>query len=579
MSASATHLRRFEAASAELLRLSKLETSATVAKDLETLTQMLIEGIRPGPGRGVTLTGETVAQLETEASSKGDAVRQAFANVLKRALAGTIDLGGYQGPVLLVDQAAQSHLEHLAGLSEVVDRTVRGGLEATAEGEGPKVKTRASNTMLQMEEWRMNGKKGMARGGKTNGASMTETGFIGSGLRNLEGEVRRAKANGQPASVATETLEALSPQIHDAFYKVGADLWSNDRVRLALGKIALDPKNAKALLPALCKDAGSSICTVLGVKLVNEEVVKHGLQLLPSVAKKLGIEGVERAAANIGKVLLKEGTEEVVKAGAKQGVKKGVMGLLSSIPLANVIPMLFTGGEMLAEFTKRPPDKRVLGKGLATFALQVGALAFPPLGLAATAVDLSGSIAIAVADGGKAGLSKDERRQKAGEVLSKHQSRSTEMSDAIASNADLTSQALTAMERSFRELGSGDRADKAKDLAARAKAIGDDEEAAKTLQKEIGSFSFETVLPEIIDQVKKLRDTDSEDRDHWQLMLDGLGKVGASVMGVRTNPSTGETDPERNEPKLKMLISGILEAGIAGTALAKEAKLAAKVTD
>jgi hypothetical protein len=293
------------------------------------------------------------------------------------------------------------------------------------------------------------------------------------------------------------------------------------------------------------------------------------------VGAKLGITGVEQCAQNIGKVLLKEGAEEVVKTGAKQGVKKGVMGLLSSIPLANVIPMLFTGAEMLGEFTKEKPDKRVLGKGLATFALQLGALAFPPLGLAATALDLTGSVAIAVSDGKTAGLSQDERRERAQEMIAKRDDRNLDMEAAIDSNANVVSQAFTAIERSMRDLGSDGRADIARDLAERTAKLRldpGDEEAAKQLHREIGAFSFETLLPEIVDQVKRMKKRDPEDASNWSLMGEALEQIGASVVGVRS-------DPERNEPKMRMLISAILKAGVAGSALAGEASYPAKAVE
>jgi hypothetical protein len=549
---------RFEAARAALTGFVPQIAPGQVKLGVDELVEMLVERIRPTAGRSVTLGPGDVAELKRAAREKGPDVEELFRDLLKNALEGTIQLGGQSAPVLLLEDAAREQLANFAGVSSVADHTVRGSLAAHAEVDKGRINEGATDRMFVLEQLRMDGRKGLAAGAKKE--TSTPLAQISAGIREA------AASSGRP-SVAGETLEALGPRIDEAVSAAGMALWNDEKVRGALTKLVTDPKQAKALLPSMCRDAGGALSTVLGCKLVNDEVVKKGLQLLPSVGKRLGIEGIEQCAENIGKVLLKEGAEEVVKTGAKQGVKKGVMGLLSSIPLANVIPMLFTGAEMLGEFTKEKPDKRTLGKGLATFALQLGAIAFPPLGLAATAVDLTGSVAIAVSDSQKAGLSKSERQSRAEDAISRRDERSLDMAAAIDSNAHVVSQALTAIERSMRDLGSGERADLARDLAERTKNLRSnpgDENAAKELHQEIGRFSFDALLPEIVDQVKRMKKRDPEDASNWSLMAEALEQIGASVVGVRS-------DPERNEPKMKMLLSAILKAGVAGSALAGEA--------
>ncbi len=569
MSVDTGHVQRFEASARALDRLiAEQAASSRVQVGLESLTKMLIERMRPTGGRAVTLGPGDVSALEEAARERGPEVEAAFKQLLSSALTGTVETGAGKVPLLLLDEGARAQLAGFAGASAITDQTVRGGLEATADGDGPRIKTRTTGTLLQLERYRMEGLDGKARGGRSP-TKPSDVGLVGAGIREV------AQQAGSSPSVAMETLEALGPRIDQAVSSVGVALWKDEHVRGSLLKLVTDPARAKELLPVLCKDTGSALSTVLGCKLVNEEVVRGGLHLLPSIGKRLGIEGIEQATANIGKVLVKEGAEEAVKVGAKQGVKKGVMGLLSTIPLANVVPMLFTGAEMLAELTKAPPDKRTLTKGVTTFALQVGALAFPPLGLAATAVDLTGSVAIGVAKGQEAGLDRNERRSVAGEAIARHGERDHDMTQAIGTNADLCSQALTAMERSFRELGSRDAAERAKTLAGRAAELmknPEDEEGARQLHRDIGSFSFETLLPELITRVKRLGHEDSESGSHWKLMADGLSQINASAIGVRS-------DPERNEPKLKMLIQGILKTGIAGSALVGEPVHPAQVVE
>jgi hypothetical protein len=528
MAVSASQLRH-----AELSRLIEPQISSLPVKQgLEALVDMMSERMRPTGGRARTLSPRDVDELQGAAREKGSEVESAFKELLKEALEGTIVVGNQSVPLLLLDDAAREQLATFAGYSAVTQQPVRAGLDAHAGGDERKTKQSTDN-MLAIEGLRMQGLTGLARGRKEQ---VSELGLVGAGIREL------SRVSGD-SSVAAETLEALGPRINQAVTSVGMSLWKDEKVRTALGKIVADPTTAKGLLPSLCRDAGGAISSALGCKLVNEEVV-----------------------SKLGGLFLKEGAEQVAKEGAKQGVKKGVMGLLSSIPLANVIPMLFTGAEMLGEFTKSPPDKRKLGKGLATFALQIGAIAFPPLGLAATAVDLTGSVALAVADGQKAGLSKEDRRARAQGEIDRNDERTMDMAAAIDSNAGLVSQSLHAMERSFRELGSHDRADLAKALSERAEELRKDpkdEQAARRLHHDLGKFSFESLLPEMIDQVKKLRENYAGDRNQWSLMAEGLSQVRASVLRVYE-------DPQRNEPFLKTLISGILKAGIAGKALAQE---------
>jgi hypothetical protein len=518
MAVNATQLRQ-----AELSRLIEPQvTSVQVRSGLELLVEMMAERMRPTNGRARTLSPRDVDDLSRVAKEKGEDVEGAFKELLKEALDGTISIGNQSAPLLLLDDAAREQLANFAGVSSMTGQTVRGGLDAHAEREVPKTRLNTDN-MLRLEGLRMEGRAGLARGKKEK---VSELGAIGSGIRDLQ------KVSGEP-SVASETLEALGPRINQAVTTIGMSLWKDEKVRSALGKIAANPSTAKSLLPAICKDGGAAISSALGCKLVNKELVE-----------------------GLGGLFAKKGAEQV----AKQGAKKGVMGLLSTIPLANVVPMLFTGAEMLTEFTKQPPDKRVLGKGLATFALQIGALAFPLLGLAATAVDLTGSVALAVADGKESGLSKDERKAKADAAIEKKDARSMDVAEAIDSNAGLVSQSLTAMESAFRDLGSHERADLAKALAERADELQknpENEEAAKKLQHDLGKFSFDTLLPELIDRTKKLGGEDSS------LMADALGQIRASIVRVHD-------DPERNEPFLKTLISGILKAGIAGKAMSQE---------
>lgn len=554
-----------ETLAAELGRITQQQTTSTaVERGVQALTAMLTERLRPGPQGSQGLGAGDVEALQKAAEAQGPEVAAAFRQVLAEAL---------HGSVVVLDDAVRAHLETLAGESELTDVPVRVGLDPTAEEIGSEDGQRAQNTMLQKERWRMEGAAGFA-GSKKSSGTPDHLDTAGRILQSM-----RVGVDAGDMSVAQETVAALGPEIEATVRQIGSAVWADAGVKSALRSIATDPSTARKLLPGLAQDTSNALCTALGVKAVNEEVVKHGLQLLPSIGKKLGIEGVEATASKIGKVLLKEGAEEAVEAGAKQGVKKGVMGLLSSIPLANTIPMLFTGGEVLSELTHKPPDKRVLGKGLATFALQIGALAFPPLGLAAAGVDLTGSVAIAVADGQKEGLTKAEREAKAKEAMNRHADNAAEMKEAIAGSSDVIAQALLGMEGSLLDLGADDRAAEAHALADRAKALDpEDEEAARLLQNDIGHFAAGSLLPEMVTQVRGLENRDPEDRSNWKLMGDGLSQIGAAITNVRRDDE-GYTDPPRNRSLLKAVIGGIFKCGVAGTALAREQTYAGQVVE
>lgn len=563
MSVDATQRSHVDAVAAELGRITRQQgTPAAVEGGVEALTKMLTDRLLTGPQGFQGLTASDVEALQAAAEAKGEQVASAFRQVLTKAL---------NSSVLVLGEDVRAHLERLAGKNELTGAPVRAGLEATASEVGSGDGRAAQNAMFQKEQWRIQGTKGFA--GSTKG--LDEPPRLDTANQILQS--MRVEAGAGNMSVAQETLRALGPEVERTLRHLGGTLWKDEGVKTALRTIAKDPSTARKLLPGLTQDTSAALCTALGVNAVNEEVVKQGLQLLPSIGKKLGIEGVEVAAEKIGKVLLKEGAEEVIEAGAKEGVKKGLLGLLSSVPLANVIPMLFTGGEMLSELTKKPPDKRVLGKGLATFGLQIGALAFPPLGLAAAGVDLTGSVAIAVADAKEEGATDGRRHEKAREAVARHQQTSTEMQEAIESGAGVTSQALLAMEKSFHELGAPERAAEVRALADRANSLDpEDEEAAKQLHDDIGHFAAGSLLPEIVAQVRGLERTDPADEKTWKLMGDGLSQIGAAVTNVRRD-ADGNTDPASNQGLLRAVLGGILKCGIAGTALAKEPAFAGRI--
>ena len=549
---------------------------------LQRLTGLLALWLQPGRQQSYVLTESSMNQLRRATADAPPDVRVAFGALIEKALSKR-RVDGAGGPVLVMDEASQQALGTLAGFSWQTRRDVRGGLAATADV-ATDGRTRPERTakLLRVADWETKGRKGLPRRSKTASASRTASPppKTSQHLGRLQSQAR----TGASGSVLQETLAVLAPEIKERLGVVGRELLKDPAVQATLRQIVRQPSEVPALMRTLCGQAGGKMSTVLGCELVNSEVVARGLQLMPALGKRLGIDGVEECAKRMGKVLLKEGAEQALETGAKTGVRRGFMGLLSSVPLANVIPMLFTGAEVLTQFARPPPDRRVLGKGLATFALQLGAVAFPPLGVAAATVDMTGSVAIAVADAQKEGHSQEKVRQAGKAAIERAKGKENEMTEAIASNANVTGQALSVLQRTLGDLGATKFSDRAGELARQARELDpEDQAAARNLHGDIGRFAFDALLPEIIERVEAHRKGDeersSESANAWQVMLDGLSEIAKSVMFVRRNPETQETDPSLNASKVDSLLAAVLRAGIAGTAIAGEKEFAARTQD
>lgn len=415
------------------------------------------------------------------------------------------------------------------------------------------------------------GQKGLRRQGEPSKLHQ-----LSGALNNASDEISEAKAKGGPISISASVYDALGDQLNDSVLTLGMGLYRNKEFGALLSKFASKPTKDGML--ALLSGTGSALCETMGLKMVNKEAVEVASTLLPSFATKMlsgvgksmakegGKEAMEVAAKKVAQTVVKEGAEVA----AKQGVKKGLMGALSAIPIANVIPMLFTSGELLGEFaSKGGPKTASLAKGFSVLALQLGALFVPPLGLVATGVDITGSVAIAATEAKKAGATQEEANAAARGALKHHDLKESEMEEAVASGGDLSSHALDMMAKFLGDLNPA-RAEKAEALATKLKSLKDapDEETAAQHHHEIGFFLVDEIVPELATQVGLLKDRSEANGPALEAIKAGLDQVSMATHFLRK----GEKRSDKSEVNLEGLLKGIIQITVGAKELGANAE-------
>ena len=482
----------------------------------------------------------------------------------------------YSPEVKQAFRALLGELQLLAGLTdETTNRSVRQGAAGVRDVGAGQIKS----TTFQTQRLIQQGREGLAVGA----TGLKKAGQPGDldALREALGAVDHQLKQGE-ISVSGEVMDALGDRLTDTMSTLAVGLYRDPKFSQLLSKFASKP--SLTAVKELAAGAGETLSATMGLKLVNKELLSEVGQLIPSfasqtaktvgtaMAKEGGEKAMEAAAKKVGQAVVQEGAEAVVKEGAKvaakEGTKRGLMGVLSAVPLANVIPMLFTGGELLAGMvklgssdlkdTEKTATKAMLGKGLGVFALQLGALAFPPLGLVAAGADVTGSVAIAAWEAKASGKGADDAKQATRAAMDRHGAKDTQMTEAIASGGDLSGHALDAIVGSLRSLGSDERADQAERLAQELKALKDspDEAEAGLLHSKVGQFLLGAVLPELQSQTKKLQKSDPESSAAWSSISQGLEQMSMATYRLREGESGA---PEENGQMMKGLFKGIMK--------------------